>query len=68
MATLLRRRDLALPLIAAPLLAQTALPPVPASAEAELQAARDNTRQARQKLAAYEVPLDIEPAFSFRVY
>lgn len=70
MATLLRRRDLALPLLAAPLLAQTAPAPtpIPATAEAELQAARESTKQSREKLAALPVPMATEPAFAFRVY
>jgi hypothetical protein len=46
-----------------PLLAQTPAPVVPAGPPS--QKARDEIRQVSEKLAAIEVPMNVEPAFRF---
>ena len=47
----------------APLLAQTPTPLV--TPEQRIQKAKDDVRQVSDKLAAIEVPMDIEPSFRF---
>jgi hypothetical protein len=56
------RRQWAALLGISPLLAQT--PPAPAP-EAKLEKANADVREASQRLAEIEVPMDIEPAFRF---
>jgi uncharacterized protein YqgV (UPF0045/DUF77 family) len=46
-----------------PLLAQTPAPVVPAGQPS--QKAKDEVRQVSEKLAAIEVPMNVEPAFRF---
>ena len=68
MASLVRRRDLALPLLAAPLLAQTAPETVRRTPDQELQAAREQLKKSQTALAKQLVPMNMEPAFAFKVY
>lgn len=68
MASLVRRRDLALPLLTAPLLAQTAVAPVGRTPDQELQAAREQLVKSKAELARQLVPMTMEPAFAFKVY
>lgn len=68
MATLVRRRDLALPLLTAPLLAQTSPAPANRTPDQELQAARDQLAKSKAELARQLVPMTMEPAFVFKVY
>ena len=42
-------------------------PEAPADAEARLQKAVGEVRKASDQLAQIQVPMDVEPAFSFRV-
>jgi hypothetical protein len=50
-----------------PLLAQTAVPPAsPATPEQRVEKARSDVREVSDKLAAIEVPMNVEPAFHFR--
>jgi len=51
-----------------PLLAQTAVqsPVPPATPEQRAEKAKSDVRQASGKLAAIELPMNIEPAFRFR--
>jgi hypothetical protein len=46
-----------------PLLAQTPAPAVPV--EPRAQKAKDDVRQVSEKLAAIEIPMNVEPAFRF---
>jgi hypothetical protein len=56
------RRQWAALLGISPLLAQTQPAPAP---EAKLEKANADVREASQRLAEIEVPMDIEPAFRF---
>ena len=68
MASLVRRRDLALPLLTAPLLAQISPAPAGRSADQELQAAREQLAKSKAELARQLFPMTMEPAFVFKVY
>jgi hypothetical protein len=64
------RRELAALLSVSPLLAQN-VPPTPAQPKAEAaptspQKAAEDVRQTSEKLRALSVPMDVEPAFSFK--
>lgn len=48
----------------APLLAQTA-PPKPQTSEQRPEKAKNDVREVSDKLAAFKVPMDVEPAFHF---
>lgn len=41
-------------------------PKAPATPEARMQKANDDVRRASERLKQIEVPMDIEPAFSFK--
>jgi hypothetical protein len=41
-------------------------PKPPATPEARMQKANDDVRQASERLKQIEVPMDVEPAFSFK--
>src|SRR6185369_7404674 len=61
------RRRLAAAIIApAALLAQTPPPPIPANAEEELAAIREQNRRNSQALDEISVPMAVEPAFQFK--
>lgn len=60
----LTRRELAPALAAGVALAQT--PPQPPTAEAELQAARNQLKATLDRVSAQTVPVATEPAFQFR--
>jgi hypothetical protein len=64
------RRELAALLSVSPLIAQS-VPPAPPQPKSEAapatpQKAADDVRQASEKLRALTVPMDVEPAFSFK--
>jgi hypothetical protein len=61
----LTRRELAAALAATPVFAQT--PAIPATPEAELEAARADVKANSMALSRIEVPITIEPAFVFKV-
>jgi hypothetical protein len=67
----LTRREAAALVFTAPLLAQSSPPPQgpqpQTSAPRSVAAADNEVRQAVQKLRAIEVPMDVEPAFLFKV-
>jgi hypothetical protein len=63
----LTRRSLAGLLIAVPLVAQVASPPPKSSPPAQTSSAVDDVRKVSERLAQTEVPMSIEPAFSFHV-
>jgi hypothetical protein len=76
MSSLLTRRQLAALLSAVPVAAQVATtppigapqPPKPsATPEQRLQKAFSDVRDVSHRLSQIEVPMDLEPAFSFRV-
>jgi hypothetical protein len=56
------RRSLVTNVLAVPAIAQTA----PATAQDELQAARENVRRNAEALAKVNVPVETEPAFLFK--
>ncbi len=64
----LTRRQWTALLSAAPLAAQTVqAPPTPSPAAPNLEKALDGVRQVSARLAKLEVPMNVEPAFSFKV-
>jgi hypothetical protein len=67
----LTRREAAALVFSAPLLAQSNPPPQGPQqitpAPQTVAAADDEVRQAGQKLRAIDVPMDVEPAFLFKV-
>ncbi|HXE12385.1 MAG TPA: hypothetical protein VN633_09710 [Bryobacteraceae bacterium] len=67
----LTRREAAALVFTAPLLAQSGPPPQTPQqvtpAPQTVSAAADEVRQAGQKLRAIQVPMNIEPAFLFKV-
>ena len=60
------RRDLAVAL-ASTAVASAQAPAVPATPEAELQAARDQVKAMSDRLRGQKVPMSVEPAFVFHV-
>lgn len=61
----LTRRELGTTLVAVAAAAQTPAP-LPATPEAELQAARDNLKTMISRLADQVVPMATQPAFQFK--
>jgi hypothetical protein len=78
LAVRITRRQWTALLGAAPLVAQvtSSVPPAgvpapssgPASPEQRLQKAYADVRQASERLSKVELPMNVEPAFSFRAY
>lgn len=60
------RRELAALLVAAPAVAQTTSVPQPAEPSDPQSAAKDDLRQAADKLAGAKLDIATEPAFRFR--
>ncbi|MDQ2842659.1 MAG: hypothetical protein M3Y72_16780 [Acidobacteriota bacterium] len=77
MGPLLTRRELTALLSAAPLAAQvtSTVPPVgapappnlPTTPQERMQKAMSDVRQVSDRLSKIQVPMNVEPAFSFRV-
>lgn len=70
MSSRMTRRDFAALAGAAPLAAQvvsqTPQPAAPVSPEQDLQQALEDVRKTSRRLQGIEVPMELEPAFSFR--
>ena len=41
-------------------------PPAPSTPEAKVASARDDNRKSAERLTGFEIPIETEPAFSFR--
>jgi hypothetical protein len=62
----LSRRQLAMALSVAPLLAQTPPAPLPSSPDEELKAMKDTIQQNSVQLAKFDLPMSTEPAVHFK--